>query len=193
MKSIHIQYILSVIGTIVVIGLVMNIRFSLHCYQLTLSSKIICRETLSQQVKRKVSNNQVNQREKPERVKICPRQTKRIDFRSDSWLIMNWLIIIREFELNETQTSLSRSYFMFVLFSDSDVERFVNLRYQFTPRNAEKELMMLEIFCIHHFRWTRKTLFQPSISTMCVSTLIHCVFFSIVVMLVTCWRRRLLT
>ncbi len=89
MKSVHIQYILSIIGTIVVIGLVVNIRFSLHCYQLPLLSKIICRETLSQQVKRQVGNNQVNKREKSEQVKVCPRQTKRIDFRSDSWLIMN--------------------------------------------------------------------------------------------------------
>lgn len=186
MKSVHIQYILSIIGTIVVIGLVVNIRFSLHCYQLPLLSKIICRETLSQQVKRQVGNNQVNKREKSEQVKVCPRQTKRIDFRSDSWLIMNQLITIREFELNETQASLSRSYFMFVLFSDSDVERFVNPHCQFTPRNAEKELMILEISYIHLSLSTRKTQFQPSISIMCVSILMHCVFFSTVMMVVIC-------
>ena len=175
MKSIHIQSILSVIGTIVVIGLVVNIRFSLHCYQSVLLVMIICREALSQRVARETSNSQGSNRIASKQIKACPYQTKGIDFRSDSWFILYWWMIIRDFEFNKTQTTLSHSYFMFVLEFYCDIERFVNLHYQSTLRNDKLELIMLEISCIRRSRSTRKTLFLLSISIMCVSIQIHCV------------------
>lgn len=115
MKSIYIQYALNVIGTIIAIGLIMNIRFSFRCYQLVLFRCFLNRESLNQQNKRIFSGNQVKQPAKQKRVEVICQQNEQIDFRSDSWLTMNWCVIARELELNQTQEYLSHSYFMFVI------------------------------------------------------------------------------